>query len=144
MSAASRPLNNWDLLIEYEVERGLAADEIADAFDHMFTGTGEVSTRAGEWLDWSTLYGRRRILKLIAAITGTPLAEQSTVRPTGSVWQSFVGKFREARVGVSSPTKLATANRMGWTDEESLTKFLRDNFGLRWRDAKRFVETEPE
>jgi hypothetical protein len=57
----------------------MAADEIADDFDHLQGAFDQRFTRAGELLSWNTLHGRRRILPLIAALTGTHLG----IRPQG-------------------------------------------------------------
>ena len=69
MSGADFELNTWEGRIEYQIGRGLTGDEIADAFDHIYVQAGEAPTRAGEWLAWGLLHGRRRILRLIESIT---------------------------------------------------------------------------
>ena len=119
-----RPLTTWDDNIEYQLERGLTADEIVDLFDH-WALTGEMSTRSGEWLDWGLIHGRRRILALIATTCG----ESST--PDDSWWTPWrmdkATRYRDAvrwlrRNGGAS---VAGAARRAGADRGTLAEWIK-------------------
>jgi hypothetical protein len=96
-------LTSWEGRIEHQIGRGLTADEIVDAFDHIYAHAGEAPTRAGEWLAWGMLHGRRRILRLIEAITGDPSVASARARPSGAEWSAIVRAYQACRPDPSHP-----------------------------------------
>ncbi len=144
MSGDKVDLTTWEGRIEWEKRRGLTADEIVDAFDHMYTQGGPVFTRGGEQLEWGMLHGRRRILPLIATITGTPIPSPAPApaQRSGPEWRALVIKHRQT--GEARPKLAAVALNMGWNSDQPF-RDLTHRLGFeRWYDVHAAVAAEPE
>jgi hypothetical protein len=110
-------LTTWEGRIEHQRDRGLTAEEIADAFDHIYAQAGEAPTRSGEWLAWGMLHGRNRILPLIANITGTPVGVEH--RPRGPEWIATVKAYRWCRDRAPTSCRRKRKSQSGGTSAKT-------------------------
>jgi hypothetical protein len=138
---SERNLNTWDDQIEYQRERGLTADEIADVFDHHPEWFPEIPTRSGEWLDWKLLHGRRRIRALIATICGDPTVAEPRPAPSGAEWRELVIAYR--KTNGKRPTQESVAGTLG-ISEDTLRKRVRGVGIKRWHDVHAWIAAAPE